>query len=197
MLSKLRLVQTSLFLKHNCRAGDFAEARVRNSVDRHFAHTGMLGNRVFYFGAADVLASTNYNVLSSVEQDKKTQAVEHADIAGVEPAVLDYLGGSLRLIPVAMHHRGAFNADLANAAGGQLCAALVDYAHAGDRRGRSSGAIRSGEVEHTRDNRADGIGLGKTVAQTGNGFLGEFLNDEVKVLGWSWCAAGLNAAQAR
>ena len=61
---------------------------------------------------------------------RKPSRVEHADVAGVEPAVrVDRLGGGLRLLEVALHHVGPAGQDLA--VGGDLhLDALDGQAHA-------------------------------------------------------------------
>ena len=59
-------------------------------------------------------------------------AVHHGEVAGVHPPVgVDGLGGALRVVPVADHHRVAAGAQLAGLAGGDRAVGVVDRRRCG------------------------------------------------------------------
>ena len=68
----------------------------------------------------DVLAAADDHVLDPAGDVDVAVAVHHPEVAGVHPAgPVDRLGGLLRLVPVAEHHRVAAGAQLAGLAAGQ------------------------------------------------------------------------------
>ena len=76
----------------------------------------------------DVHAAADDQVLGAVLQREVAVRVEAADVAGVQPAAAQRLGGGLGLVPVAGHHHVAPDQDLADLAGGELAVVVVDDA---------------------------------------------------------------------
>ena len=66
--------------------------------------------------------------------------VHRADVAGVQPAVAQRLGGGLGPVPVAHHVVRAAQEDLARLARRAVLAVGVDYAHVGVEVGAAGGA---------------------------------------------------------
>src|SRR2546423_12032141 len=58
-------------------------------------------------------------LLLAIDDEDVALVVAAADVAGVEPAVADDVGGVLRLVPVAPHHLRAAHADLTHLAIGE------------------------------------------------------------------------------
>ena len=67
-------------------------------------------------------------VLGPVAQREVSVGVEAAEVAGVQPAAPQRLGGGLGLVPVAGHHHVAPDHDLADLAGRELAVVVVDDA---------------------------------------------------------------------
>ena len=80
------------------------------------AIVGVLDQAVLDLDAVDVLAAPDDHVLGPVGDEQEAVVVEVADVAGVQPAVDDRLGGGLGLVPVARHDDRALDADLAGLA---------------------------------------------------------------------------------
>ena len=70
-------------------------------------HLGVGDEAVLDLDAVDVLAAADDHVLLAVGDEEVAVGVDLADVAGVEPAVADRLGGRLGLAPVAGHERRA------------------------------------------------------------------------------------------
>ena len=68
-------------------------------------------------GGGDVLAADLEHVLGAAAVADPALLVEHAEVAGVEPAVTDALGGLRGIVVVALEHPGAAQGDLAALAG--------------------------------------------------------------------------------
>jgi len=66
--------------------------------------------------------------------------VAAGEVAGIQPAGADGVGGGLGLVPVAFHHVLAGDDDLAGLTGGDLLAVVIDDVDAGMEEGQAHGA---------------------------------------------------------
>src|SRR5690606_39319411 len=82
----------------------------------HAVHGGQNGLDLL---GIDVLPTADDHVLDPVHDGEIAVFVETADIAGVQPAVDDGLGGFLRPVQIAAHHRRSGDDDLTVLAGRQ------------------------------------------------------------------------------
>ena len=74
----------------------------------------MPGQRLLDLGGVDVEAAGDVHVLEPVGDPQVARLVEHADVAGVQPAVrVDRLGGRRGVVEVAEHHVVAADQQLA------------------------------------------------------------------------------------
>ena len=85
---------------------------------------------------------------------RKPSRVEAADVAGVQPAVAQRLGGGLRVVPVAGHHHVAADHDLADLAGRQRAALARRRPHL------DAGARDADRAERARGARVRAVGVG-------------------------------------
>ena len=75
----------------------------------------------------DVLAAADHHVLQAADDVDVALLVHGREIAGVHPArLVDRLGGLLRVVPVALHHRIAAGAELAGLAARHRLALGID-----------------------------------------------------------------------
>ena len=117
---------------------------------------------VLDLGRIDVLAAGDQHVLGAVDDRDEAVGVDRGDVAGVQPAVDDRLGGRLGPVPVAEHHVGPRHQDLAVLARIAVGAVLADDAHVGVEErpaGRSGAGERVGAGDQTRGS----AGLGESV----------------------------------
>ena len=70
----------------------------------HLEHGVVLVEHPLDLGAGDVLAARHDHVLEPVDDEQVAVLVADADVAGVEPAAGERLGGGLRVAPVALEH---------------------------------------------------------------------------------------------
>ena len=115
-------------------------------------------------GRVDVLATGDDHVLHAVLQEQVTLLVEDAEVARVEPAAVgDRLRGGVEPVPVALHHVGALDDDLADLARLHILHPVVDHPHLGEHRWQAGGADLAQRVllgQQGRERR----GLGEAVA---------------------------------
>ena len=104
----------------------------------------MLVERSFDLGGVHVLAAANDDVLEPVDDVEVAIVVEAAEVAGVEPAVGERLGGLPFTAEVAANDRRAFEPDLADLA---------------DRLRRVPSSATTSHVDHRRDRLADALGI--------------------------------------
>ncbi len=104
-----------------------AEALVGDAEHGGLVHAGVLVDGGLDLGAVDVLAGAQDHVLGPVLDVDEALVVEAAEVAGAQPAVdVDDLGGGLGLVPVAADQVRAPEPDLADLAGGDRVAVVVD-----------------------------------------------------------------------
>ena len=90
--------------------------RVRHADERDLGDLGVRGQDVLHLGAVDVLAARDDHVLLAVDHVEVAVLVLPDEVAGVEPAAAEGLGGLVRLVPVLLHHHRAAIHDLADLA---------------------------------------------------------------------------------
>ena len=96
------------------RLGPLAPLLVGDTDDRGVEH-GVVGEqRLLHLDGRDVLPAGDDDVLGPVAQLDVAVGVHHAEIAGVEPAARERLGGGLGVAVVALHHVVAAHDDLAH-----------------------------------------------------------------------------------
>ena len=110
---QLFVAEGTSFLQHDRCTGHLAKSLVRDAIDRNFVDFGVFADGIFDLRAANIFATAYHYVFRAIQNDKEAELVQHADVATVEPAVFDDLGGGLGVVPVALHHGWALNADLA------------------------------------------------------------------------------------
>src|SRR5690606_24091784 len=98
---------------------DFAVYPVGATDDGGFEHAVHGGQNGLDLLGIDVLPTADDHVLDPVHDGEIAVFVETADIAGVQPAVDDGLGGFLRPVQIAAHHRRSGDDDLTVLAGRQ------------------------------------------------------------------------------
>ena len=97
---------------------------MRDADDRRLGDVGVLVERSLDLGGVDVLAAADDDVLQPVDHVQVAVVVEPAEIAGVEPAVGEGLGGLLRQVEVPADDRRALQPDLADLARRQRLAVV-------------------------------------------------------------------------
>ena len=84
---------------------------------------------LFKLSGINIVPAAEDHVLFSVNDRKITVFVDDSDIAGMEPPVLECLGGRLGPFVIALHDVGAADDDLAALAGFDLFIVLVKAFH--------------------------------------------------------------------
>ena len=92
-------------------------ARVRDTHHSRFQDCGVKVQRLFDFRAIDVFATGLYHFLETVAEEVVAALILYGEVAGVQPAATECLGGGIRPAVVASHQRGTLDADLAELAG--------------------------------------------------------------------------------
>ena len=117
------------------RAGDhdcshrLAPFRMRHADDGDHRHVGMSGEHVFHLAGEDIEPAADHHVLLAIEDEQITLLVGAGDVAGMQPAVLQGLGGLLRPFPVFGHDVRSAHADLARLADRCFLVVLVEDLH--------------------------------------------------------------------
>ena len=106
-----------------------AEGGMRNGKHADLAHRGMLSQDGLYFERSDLLAAAIDQILDPTGDRQVAVVIESADIAGSEPPIDKRRGGRVRVIPVAIGHRGSPGDDLTITVGSEKDTVLVDNAH--------------------------------------------------------------------
>ena len=125
-----------------------APLRVGPADDGGGPDAGVAQQRLLHLARVDVHPAADDQVLGPVAQREVPVGVEAADVAGVQPAAAQRLGGGLGLVPVAGHDDVAADHHLADLAGGQL--AVRRRRRRGPRR-RCGGSRRSAAAPATGD----------------------------------------------
>ena len=88
--------------QHDKRLADLAEPLVGNADDRGLRDRGVLAQHLLDLGGVAVEAADDEHVLAAIGDAQETLLVEHADVAGVQPAVgVDRLGRRGGILEVA------------------------------------------------------------------------------------------------
>src|SRR5687768_14939468 len=102
---------------------------MRSAHDRAFADRRMAQQHFLYLARINVGAAGDDHVLRAVPDGEEAFRVQAADIAGVQPAAALGLGGSFRVLPVALHYAVRARDDLADLARRQLLVLVVEDLH--------------------------------------------------------------------
>jgi hypothetical protein len=123
-------------LRDNRGADPLAESRIGDADRRRLQHLRVLIQHLFDLARIDVGTAADDQLLLAVDDLQIAVTVEHADIAGGEPAVgAEAAGIDLGVLVVADRHRGAIGQNLAGRAGRQVTPILIDHADADLRQG--------------------------------------------------------------
>src|SRR5690554_7387533 len=91
----------------------------------------MAGDDIFQLAGIDLEAGDIDHFLAPVNDTQITLSVDQADIAGIEPAVLQCLAGFTLLVPIALHQLRPAHENGADLAIRQRPALLSDDAYLG------------------------------------------------------------------
>ena len=105
-----------------------APLRVGPADDGGGPDAGVAEQRLLDLPGVDVHPPADDQVLGPVPQREVPVGVEAADVAGVQPASPQRLGGGIGLLPVAGHDHVAPDHHLADLAGGEVAVGVVDDA---------------------------------------------------------------------
>ena len=97
---------------------------------------GMLVDRLLDPARIDVVARADDQVLDAVDDEDEALLVHDADVAGAQVVADELVGGLLGLLPVALHHLRALDADLALLAQRHLLGGVGQVAQRDDRAGQ-------------------------------------------------------------
>src|SRR4051794_6483494 len=103
-----------LHVAHHIGDDDFAPFGMRPADDRSFAHAPVLEQHLLDLTRIDVRATRDDHVLGAILEREVTVRVEHADIAGMQPAAAQGLRRRVRIFPVARHDHVATADDLSD-----------------------------------------------------------------------------------
>ena len=100
---------------------DFAEPRVGNANNLHFADLGMRVEKLLYFAGIDVLAAADNHIARTPGNVEASVFAHDSKVAGMQPAVgLYHVRCAYRVAIIALHHRIAAHADFTLHADGSL-----------------------------------------------------------------------------
>jgi hypothetical protein len=105
-----------------------AALRVGPADDGGGPDAGVAEQRLLDLPGVDVHSPADDQILGPVRQRHVSLGVDAADVAGVQPAVPQRLGGGIGLVPVAGHDHVAPDHHFADLGGGEFPAVLVDDA---------------------------------------------------------------------
>ena len=151
--------------QHDGGGDVLAEALVGDAEHGRLGHVGVLVDRGLDLGAVHVLAAAQHHVLGPVDDEHEAVLVDAGDVAGVEPAVADRVGGGLRPVQVALDHDRAAHAQLADRVGRRrdVVAELVDQLGV-ERRHDAARTTPAWRVQLRRVGGDDAARLGEPVA---------------------------------
>ena len=152
------------FLQLHDGHGDFAEARFGHADDGHVLDGVVGAHEVFYLHGVDVFAAGDDHVLLAVNKVDEAVLVHAGHVAGVEPAVLDALGGGLLVLVVAEHDARAAHDEFAHVFAGNVPAVFVHDAGLPQVAGLADGAHLV-QVLHAEVYAAGADGFGKAVVR--------------------------------
>ena len=115
-------------------------------------HAGMRGDHALDLVRVHVEARHQDHVLLAVGDGDVARGIHVAEVARLQPAVLQHLGGFLRVVPVALHHLRPADADLAGV--------LLEVARAGPRRQLVEGVVADRQLGRG-EGQADGAVPGR------------------------------------
>ncbi|MNH24475.1 hypothetical protein D3C79_844070 [compost metagenome] len=115
------------FTRHDKEFHRFAGAFVRDADHCAVGHLWMTHDHFFDLVRVHVEARDNDHVFLAIDDPGKAIRVDHGDVTGLEPTLaIERLGSRLRMLPVALHHLRALDAQLATFAHRQFMAFIVD-----------------------------------------------------------------------
>ena len=162
MLEQFPFLDLRAGFLHDDRLDDLPPEQVLLADDAGLLHGGMEAKDDLDLPGIDVEAAGDDHPFLPAGEEDVTVLVHPAEVARVEPAVLDDLGGHLLVLVVSLHDVVALEDEFADGFPRELPALLVDdfRLHAGD--GDSDGARFLGHVETAEG--GDGRRLGQAVA---------------------------------
>src|SRR5262249_37668747 len=89
--------------RHDYRSNLLSHHLVGHSDHRDFKYCGVRSKRVLDFNAVNVLTASAYHVLLAIDDLHEALIVYPSHIPGVQPAVDERLGCSLRFVPITFH----------------------------------------------------------------------------------------------
>ena len=111
------------------RHADLAQAFVGDADHRGLLDVGVAEEGVLDLGRVGVEAADDEHVLDPPDDPEASAVIDDTEVAGPQPPVGgERVGGRLRIVEIARHHRGAPQHDLAGLAGGDVVALVVDDA---------------------------------------------------------------------
>ena len=126
-------------LQHHQRLHGLAPALVRHADHRDLRHRRVRRDHVLDLAREHVEAAGDHHVLLAVDDVQEALAVEAGDVAGVQPAAGEGLGGLLGQVVVALHHQRGAHAELAGLPGGNGLVVVVEQRHVHPRRRAPAG----------------------------------------------------------
>ena len=100
--------------EHDERDHFLAHARVRLADDGGLCHGWVTEKDLLDLARIDVVAAADHQVLLAVDDEQIAVLVDISQVAGVEPATGERLGGLLRPPVIGLHHVVAADDDLAD-----------------------------------------------------------------------------------
>src|SRR5262245_14899260 len=104
---------------HDIGHDDLAPFAVGSSDDGDLAHPRVPEQHLLDLARIDVGAAGDDDVLGAVLERQIAVGVEGAEVAGVQPAIAQGVGGSRRILPIAGHHHVAATENFAALAPGR------------------------------------------------------------------------------
>ena len=117
---------------------------VRQADHRDVGDVGVRGQGALDFDRVDVVAACDDHVLEPVDQGQVAIRVDAGQVAGVQPAAPEGLGGLGGLVPVTLHHRLAAKQQFTDAARADVVALRVGHARLGERQRLPAAGVGTG-----------------------------------------------------
>ena len=157
--------------QYNDSTYNLTQALIGQAKHSHFVYIRMLINGGLNFDATDVFTTTDDDFLNTVHNIDKTVLIHISHVTRMKPAINEGLSRGLRFVPVTQHIARGLDAQLTALTQSQLSPILCLNTKIRDSRHHAARTLGVGQIEGASVDRAQGIGLGQAVTNTGRGFL--------------------------
>src|SRR5213079_1740460 len=126
VVADLLLGQAHAFPRDHPGHHSLSRMRVRDPRDADLSDGGVCRDDFFDLARPNLKTARLDEILLAIDDGEIPVPIEQPQIASIEPAVAQHFRGRLRIVPVAFHQLRRLDDDLADLAGSDLLARIID-----------------------------------------------------------------------